>query len=314
MDTENGRILDFDLYTYFYSLVKQIPDGCVSTYGDLALALGDPVSARAVGYMLSINRDPDGIPCYRVVLSDGSVGNYTHPLGPEEKKRRLESDGLKIINGKIAGFEKVRFRDFKTDKPLLAIKRMQEKMAEEIDLFDDYDYSTVSAVDVSYDDFNGYASMVSDGPEGRVIHNFVSPSRFPYIPGYLSCKEFKFVKKLSSGRSLIIMDGNGILHPRKMGLATFAGIELSTATIGVAKSMFYKADSDGYIRIDGERVGYAINKHTVVSPGHKISLDSSVSLVKSIGHGKYPEILKAAHYASVELRKMYTEKNSVSKV
>ncbi len=247
MDPEKEKLLDLDLYTYFYFLVKQIPEGCVSTYGDLAGALGDPISARAVGYMLSINRNPDSIPCYRVVLSDGSVGNYTHPLGPAEKTRRLERDGLKIFNGKIADFDSVRFKDFKTDRPILAIKRMQEDMAEEIDLSDSYDDSTVSAVDVSYDDFNGYASMVSDGPEGRVVHNFVSPSRFPYIPGYLSCKEFKFVKGLSGGSSLVILDGNGILHPRNMGLATFAGIELGVATIGVAKSMFYEADSDGYI-------------------------------------------------------------------
>ena len=59
----------FDLYSYFYGLVRQIERGKVSTYGALARALGDIAASRACGFMLSINPDPENTPCYRVVKS-----------------------------------------------------------------------------------------------------------------------------------------------------------------------------------------------------------------------------------------------------
>ncbi|MEM3941159.1 MAG: MGMT family protein, partial [Thermoplasmatales archaeon] len=51
-----------DIYEAFYNLVKQIPEGYVSTYGDLAMQLGDIVASRAVGQMLSENEEPDTVP------------------------------------------------------------------------------------------------------------------------------------------------------------------------------------------------------------------------------------------------------------
>ncbi|MGC8609329.1 MAG: endonuclease V [Thermoplasmata archaeon] len=296
---------DLDLYSYLYSLLKQIPEGCVTTYGDLASALGDPIAARAVGYMLSINEDPDTIPCYKVVRSDGMVGNYTHPLGQAEKLRRLVGDGISISSRKIDDFQRVRFTDFKTEYPLNSIRMEQERMREHIDLNDDYSDSIVSAVDVSYDDFNGYASIVTDDGNERTVDNFVSQSRFPYIPGYLSAKEFKFIKALYRRDSFLLVDGNGILHPRKMGLATYSGIKLDQASIGIAKSMFYDSTVPGYVKRNGEDLGYAVNRHMVISPGNRISMKSAVSEAMKIGGGKYPDILKAAHYSSVKLRKTY---------
>ncbi|MEM0334725.1 MAG: MGMT family protein, partial [Thermoplasmata archaeon] len=71
--------MNIDLYEKFYSLVKQIPKGMVSTYGDLAIALGDIVASRAVGKMLSENPSPFEIHCHRVVMHDGGIGGFTHP-------------------------------------------------------------------------------------------------------------------------------------------------------------------------------------------------------------------------------------------
>ena len=300
---EVENLFDMDLYSYFYGLVRQIPAGMISTYGDLARALGDVVASRACGYMLSINPDPEGTPCYKVVRSDGTVGKYTHILGEIEKVRRLESDGIIVEGDSVKNFEQVRFKDFQTDFPLNALKNEQEKFASMVNLTDDFDSSRIAAVDVSYDDDYGYGAMAIDDGGKIEIRESVQRVRFPYIPGYLAFREFKFIKDLARGfDGTLLIDGNGLLHPRKIGLASYAGIMLNIPTIGVAKSLLLGTVSDNWVYIGEEKVAYVINKNTIVSPGHKVSLGSSVDLVKKLGHGKYPELLKIAHNNTVRLR------------
>lgn len=87
-----------------YELVKRIPRGKVSTYGEIARALGNKKLARVVGQILKRNQDPEKIPCYRVVRSDGRIGGYS--LGIWRKIKLLKKDGIKIENGRIKEFEK----------------------------------------------------------------------------------------------------------------------------------------------------------------------------------------------------------------
>ncbi len=101
-------------YTYF--LVKQIPKGKVSTYGAVARALGNIKMARAVGKWMNINPNPETMPCYKIVKSDGSLGGFGR--GIEDKIRRLKEDKIEVENGKIVNFKEVLFEDFKTDYPL----------------------------------------------------------------------------------------------------------------------------------------------------------------------------------------------------
>jgi O-6-methylguanine DNA methyltransferase len=93
-----------------YSLLEKVPEGKVVTYSQLAKAAGSPGAARAVGTLMRKNRHPDKIPCYRVVRSDGDVGEYSGRGGREAKIRKLETDGIEIRKGKIADFQKARFR------------------------------------------------------------------------------------------------------------------------------------------------------------------------------------------------------------
>lgn len=86
-------------------LVKMVPDGRVTTYREIARALGNPKLARAVGNALNANRDPENVPCFKVVRSDGTVGGYV--LGAGEKIRRLKKSGVKVKNGRIAELEQV---------------------------------------------------------------------------------------------------------------------------------------------------------------------------------------------------------------
>ncbi len=89
-------------------IVKKIPEGKVTTYGEIAKALGGRKFARAVGRALNRNPYPVKIPCHRVVRSDGLVGGYRN--GIREKIRLLKKEGVKVKNNRILEFEKVLFR------------------------------------------------------------------------------------------------------------------------------------------------------------------------------------------------------------
>ena len=295
--------VDFDLYSDFYALVRQIPKGMVTTYGNLARALGDVVAARACGYMLSINPDPIGTPCYKVVKAGGEVGKFTHPLGSAEKTRRLQNDGIAIEEGRIVNFESICFDDFDSDNTLQKMREEQERMAPLISLEDDFSTSEIAAVDVSYDDDFGYGAMVINRAGNTEIRHKKMESRFPYIPGYLTYREFKFIRELAGEYSgLLLVDGNGFLHPRHIGLASFTGVMLGIPTIGVAKSLLLGRREGDWIYNGLERSAYMLRKNCVISAGHRISLDSAATFINEKYNGKYPEILRIAHNESVKLR------------
>ncbi|BAB59937.1 hypothetical protein [Thermoplasma volcanium GSS1] len=296
---------NFDLISYLYNLVRQIPDGMVSTYGDLAEALGDPVAARSVGFMLSINKEPDYIPCYKVVPHDGSVGNYTHPLGSAEKMRRLIRDGITITNGHISNFEKVRFREFKTDYPLRKLRELQFKIGRLYDDRNDYSLDTIAAFDVSYKETRGYASKVvyNKGKIGAYVYS--SDSMFPYIPGYLAFKEFKFIRALYDNETMILIDGNGILHPRFAGLATHAGVSLKTASIGIAKHLINCTVKGSDLLISGVVAGKMIGHHTIVSPGNRINVEEAGRLIEQREGKEMRSLLRLAH----NLTRLHIETN-----
>lgn len=75
------------------AVVRRIPKGSVLTYADVARRAGNPRAFRAVGNILNKNRDP-GVPCHRVVRSDGSVGGYA--WGARKKAERLRREGMRV--------------------------------------------------------------------------------------------------------------------------------------------------------------------------------------------------------------------------
>ncbi len=89
-----------------YELLMQVPAGQVTTYADIAHALGSK-ACRAVGSAMNKNPDPIIVPCHRVVNADGRLGDYA--FGGERKASLLESEGVHIVDGKVQDFEQVRF-------------------------------------------------------------------------------------------------------------------------------------------------------------------------------------------------------------
>ncbi|MFH0714774.1 MAG: MGMT family protein [Candidatus Diapherotrites archaeon] len=88
-----------------WTLLNRIPSGRVSTYSEIARALGSPNSARAMGNACNRNPNAPHTPCHRVVCADGKLGGYAK--GRQKKIKLLESEGIRIKSGRILNFERV---------------------------------------------------------------------------------------------------------------------------------------------------------------------------------------------------------------
>lgn len=89
-----------------YDLLSKIPPGKISTYGDIAKALGHPKAARAIGRIIANNPNPISVPCHRVVKSNGEIGGYAY--GEQRKREILEMEGIKFQKRIVENFEEQR--------------------------------------------------------------------------------------------------------------------------------------------------------------------------------------------------------------
>lgn len=91
-----------------YKKLLQVPKGQITTYGELAKAVGLKNGQRIIGKIMNKNPYPAIVPCHRVVNSNGKIGGYAY--GTDVKKNMLTKEGIKIQNGKIQDFENRVFR------------------------------------------------------------------------------------------------------------------------------------------------------------------------------------------------------------
>jgi len=87
-----------------------IPRGRVTSYGEIARALGRPGAVRAVGTAVARNPFAPEVPCHRVVPADGRIGNYSGGEGVVTKIRLLEAEGVRVEKGRIVEFSQRFFR------------------------------------------------------------------------------------------------------------------------------------------------------------------------------------------------------------
>lgn len=101
MISESYNLVTYSPTKKIYEAVKQIPKGCVATYGQVAEMAGNPRMSRAVGNALHKNPDPEQIPCYRVVNSRGELSGAFAFGGKDVQKNLLEADGIEVVNGTV---------------------------------------------------------------------------------------------------------------------------------------------------------------------------------------------------------------------
>lgn len=91
-----------------YKKLLDVPKGQITTYGELAKAVGLKNGQRIIGKIMNNNPYPVIVPCHRVVMSTGKIGGYAY--GENIKTKMLNDEGIEIKNGKIASFDKKLFK------------------------------------------------------------------------------------------------------------------------------------------------------------------------------------------------------------
>lgn len=200
-----------------------------------------------------------------------------------------------------------------------AAREIQERLRSKVtDSWDGRGIEIVVGTDVSYPSKNRVlaAAVAVSYPRLKVIETVVEKGRctFPYVPGLLSFREIPVLagalEAMKTAPDVILCDGQGMAHPRAMGLACHLGLVMDRPTIGCAKSRLYgefdppapKKGSRSPLRDKaGETVGVALRTRDNVSPvfvsvGHKIDLTKSIRVVLTCSP-KYriPEPLRMAH-------------------
>lgn len=91
------------LFERTYEVVRQVPEGRVASYGQVARMLGEPRKARFMGFALHASPGmAGGVPCHRVVFKDGSLAPGFAIGGPDEQRRLLEGEGVSFLpNGRV---------------------------------------------------------------------------------------------------------------------------------------------------------------------------------------------------------------------
>jgi len=281
-----------DVYEEIYSLVRQIPEGMVSTYKRVAVALGDPVAARGVAEALSINPRPIEVPCHRVVHEDLRIGGFR--FGIEEKKNLLGKEGVSVENGVVRAEI---FDDFRSSMVLKRMQARQMEMSRNVDLSDG-DFDLIGGFDVSYCDrfAKGALCVMNRRLEVIELRTEYALSSMPYIPTYLGFRELPLFEKLSEGLEgvLYFIDGNGIMHPRLCGSACMMGLSANSPAVGVAKSRLLGTVEGDAVVYEGRQVGWKKGS-LFISPGNRVTLDSALRIVGSVSEHGAPEPLRIAH-------------------
>ena len=202
--------------------------------------------------------------------------------------------------------------------------QLQKELKKKISLKKSFNkVKIVAGADVSYYKNNMIAGIVIlKFPQLEIIEkkSSLSPVNFPYIPGFLTFREgpslLEALKKIKIEPDVILFDGQGIAHPRRMGIATHLGLFLDKPTIGCAKSRL----SGKYTSVGEEKGDYTLLKEgeeilgavlrtrrkvkpIFVSPGHKIDLSNSIEIVlKCIVKYRLPLPVREAHIFVNQIR------------
>ena len=189
------------------------------------------------------------------------------------------------------------------DGTIAGARSLQAQLAAQVRLQDEFPapLRLVAGLDVGFEERGAITRAVAvlmDADSGAVLADVVvrRPTSMPYIPGLLSFRELpallQALNDLPQRPDLLFVDGQGIAHPRRLGIAAHLGVVADLPSIGVAKTLLVgrgetpdKARGARSELLDGEeQVGWLVRskdgvRPLVVSPGHRVSLHSAPDLV-----------------------------------
>jgi len=210
-------------------------------------------------------------------------------------------------------------------------RRLQERLRERVVLEDDFQpIRFVAGADLAFDPstqiaFAGVIVYRFPGLEEVERRRARRKLRFPYVPGLLSFREgpalLAAFARLRTEPDVILIDGHGLAHPRRFGIACHLGVLFDKPTIGCAKSLLVgehaepaaPAGSATPLLLGGERVGVVLRtrenvKPIYVTPGHRVSVDSAVELVRLCLDGfRIPKPTREADHYVRDLRRAYQQ-------
>jgi deoxyinosine 3'endonuclease (endonuclease V) len=195
--------------------------------------------------------------------------------------------------------------------------RMQNEMAKKVisEHTNNKEIIYICGVDVAYRNNIAYCSAVLMNKNTMEIKESVNLTlnvKHPYVPSFLMLRESEVIinilKPLKNRFDLLLVDGHGVLHPRKCGLASYIGIIIGRPTIGVAKSILCgTVRANHFIDVDGVISGFKMikekKKPIYISVGHRINLINAIIIVKQLVRPKerIPEPLRLADINSKAL-------------
>jgi deoxyribonuclease V len=212
--------------------------------------------------------------------------------------------------------------------------RLQENLRERVEREDRFEaLQFVAGADLAFDPATDLAFagvIVYEFPQLREVERRMARRRlrFPYVPGLLSFREGPVLlaafEQLRTKPDLILVDGHGIAHPRRFGIACHLGLLLDAPTIGCAKSILVgealepgvRAGSTAPLVDKNETVGAVLRTRDRVKPiyvttGHRVSLESAVQIVARCLDGfRIPKPTREADHFVRDLRRAYQERHA----
>jgi deoxyribonuclease V len=189
---------------------------------------------------------------------------------------------------------------------------IQKEISTKLITHDTFDkIEKICGIDISYRNETAYCSGVITNTAFDIVAtiNIKRKVEYPYIPGLFFLRESGPILKTlallkdknDNDFDVLLIDGHGLLHPRKCGLASYIGYSIDKPTIGVAKSLLCgSVKRDHFVEYNEAILGYEIKKRgkrpTYISAGHKISLKKSIQIVENLTKDgeRLPEPLKIA--------------------
>ncbi len=202
------------------------------------------------------------------------------------------------------------------------LKKWQEEqieLAKRVMVKDDFKrIETIAGADIGFFSNKGVCAVVVCSKDMKIIEKQTTMAdiKIPYIRNFLFYREGELIietfRKLSKKPDVLMVDGNGIMHPLRMGIASQLGVLLDQPTIGITKNLLCGKLEGNKIMFNNEIRGAVVQtkqfaKPLYVSAGHRISLDTAVELVKESMRypHKLPEPLHLAHRLADKMKKEF---------